>query len=210
MRSSRRALRGEIEVRRAGECEEIAVACQEPDAAVDAALRDERVAEACFASRRQHAGAQFAGALPISVRDLDERYLLECVRHVRIDPGIAEQLSQHDRRHQHVTAGERGVERIDVGARVALQVGNPRARVSGDHRSAFNCADVRENRTRPRRPRSRWYAADAATSCRPVRTVSVMPAPLAFRAFSSSAEGTSTVIFWTASMPSDYHTKHQY
>jgi hypothetical protein len=55
-------------------------------------------------------------------------------------------------------------------------------------------ANVRLKRTLPRRRRRRAYVRDVATSFSPVRTVWVIPAPLARCAFSRRSTGTSTVI----------------
>jgi hypothetical protein len=51
-------------------------------------------------------------------------------------------------------------------------------------RSDLNRAKLRVNRTFPRSWRNRPYTPEAATSCSPARTVSLMPAPLASYAFS--------------------------
>ena len=68
-------------------------------------------------------------------------------------------------------------------------------RVGCLHRSAFNSAIVRENRTLPRSARKRAYVCDAATSSSPVRIVCAIPPPLARCAFLRSARGTLTVTF---------------
>src|SRR5664280_2525891 len=95
-------------------------------------------------------------------------------------------------------------------AAAALQKRDPGAGIGGDHRSAFSSANVRLKRTFPRIWRSRAYAWDAATNCSPVRTVWVMPVPLAFCAFSRSSAGISTVIFRAAGIAVLYHTQYQY
>src|SRR5207248_8588081 len=83
--------------------------------------------------------------------------------------------------------------------------GNPCTRISRDHRSAFSSAKVRVKRTLPRSWRKRAYVRDAASSCSPVRTVWVIPVPLACRAFLRSSSGTSTVILRAVSIGS-HHT----
>ena len=75
------------------------------------------------------------------------------------------------------------------------------SRPDHNHRSAFSSARAREKRTFPRSCRRRAYVSDAATSCSPSRTVSVIPAPLARCAFSSSSSGTSTVILRAVCIP---------
>jgi hypothetical protein len=64
-----------------------------------------------------------------------------------------------------------------------------------DHLSAFSSSEVREKRTIPLSSRSLAYFREAARSSRPVRTVCVIPVPLATCAFARSFAGTATVIF---------------
>jgi hypothetical protein len=63
-----------IEARSLGKCQEIAVAGEEKNAAVEAALGDQRIAQARFVALCQHLRAQNSCPLPIATFDFDQRY----------------------------------------------------------------------------------------------------------------------------------------
>src|SRR6267378_853889 len=66
-----------IEARSFGERTKVPVSREERNASVDAALGNQRVAEACLAVLRQHLRSQLSRSLPIARSDLDQRHFCE-------------------------------------------------------------------------------------------------------------------------------------
>ena len=63
-----------IEARSFGESSEVPVSREEGNTSIDAALGNQRVAEACLAVLRQHLRSQLSRSLPIARSDLDQRH----------------------------------------------------------------------------------------------------------------------------------------
>src|SRR6266850_1069260 len=77
-RSVRSRPKYKIEARSFGEHSKVPVSREERNASVDAALGNQRVAEACLAALRQHLRSQRPRSLPIARSDLDQRHFREC------------------------------------------------------------------------------------------------------------------------------------
>src|SRR6266481_4762373 len=71
-RSVRSRPKHKIEARSVGESSEVPVSREERNSSVDAALGNQRVAEACLAALRQHLRSQLSRSLPIARPDLDQ------------------------------------------------------------------------------------------------------------------------------------------
>src|SRR5882762_8756185 len=66
-----------FEARSIGERSKVPVSREERNASVDAALGNQRVAEACLAALRQHLRSQRSCSLPIARSNLDQRHFRE-------------------------------------------------------------------------------------------------------------------------------------
>jgi hypothetical protein len=66
-----------IEARRFGERSEVPVSREQRNPSVDAALGNQRIAEACLAALRKHFRSQLSRSLPISRFDLDQRHICQ-------------------------------------------------------------------------------------------------------------------------------------
>src|SRR3979490_535988 len=76
-RSVRSRPKYKIEARSFGERSKVPVSREERNTSVDAALGNQRVAEACLAALRQHHRSQLSRSLPIARSDLDQRHFRE-------------------------------------------------------------------------------------------------------------------------------------
>jgi hypothetical protein len=72
-RSVRSRPKYKIEAHSFGERSEVPVSREERNASIDAALGNQRVAEACLAALSQHLRSQLSRSLPIARSDLDQR-----------------------------------------------------------------------------------------------------------------------------------------
>ena len=72
-RSVRSQPKYKIEAHGFGEHSEVPVSREERNASIDAALGNQRVAEACLAALSQHLSSQPSRSLPIARSDLDQR-----------------------------------------------------------------------------------------------------------------------------------------
>jgi hypothetical protein len=90
-----------------------------------------------------------ARAPPVSVGCLEQRKFDEMCSDVGMEFRLTEDLGQDRWRHQHLPVFEGTIENGNIRTRVVLQERHPRARVRGNHRSAFSSATLRENRTLP-------------------------------------------------------------
>jgi hypothetical protein len=69
--------------------------------------------------------------------------------------GVAQQLREHNRHHDHLPVAQRFVEELRVCTCAAIQKRDPRTRIRRNHLSAFSSAAVRAKRTLPRSLRKR-------------------------------------------------------
>lgn len=140
----------ELEPGNFGKRPKIAIARNERDCIVHAALRYERVAQSGFSFFPKDLRPQPAGPLPIPGVDCDEWNIRQGSRGGRGKRGIAEQFRQYCRYHDNLPVVECLAENLDVIAGGPLQKSDPGAGIGSDHRSAFRLARDWEKRTRPR------------------------------------------------------------
>lgn len=134
----------QIETGGIGERPEITVARQKRNAAIDAGLRDQRIAEASLAALCQDLRAQLARALPIAGLDVNERQLGESSRDLGRKFRVAQHFGEDHRHHQHLPVLKSFVEEFRILAARTFEKCDPRAGIDGDQRSAFSSAAVRE------------------------------------------------------------------
>jgi hypothetical protein len=153
-------------------------------------------ASASLALRRvaRQTRTEQTGPLPEPFEKIAERKLTQKRGHGRWQSWIAQQLGEQDRWDTDLPLRESFFDRGNIRAGAPRKIGNPRARIDGDHeRSWRSCSRSIENATRPRRRRSSSQVFVAATSSNPSPDRASHAFPVDFCARRRRSRGTSTV-----------------